>query len=137
MAVYKCLLSTTSACNCKGKPIQLNLCMETHDDSVDPGLASFLYTVLLNSPHSCTLALQNAATSSIDSIEQVAFQMSSFAGYHGNSEAFTNQLIRCHALVLDRELCVRVNTIPAYMEVNRMVGCVCTCTAIQLCTYVS
>ena len=75
-------------------------------------------------PLSHALALQNAATSCVDNLEQVAFQMSSFAGYHGNSEAFTNQLIRCHALVLEQELCVRVNTIPAYMEINRMVSCI-------------
>ena len=85
------------------------------------------------------LALQNAATPCVDDLEQVAFQMSSFAGYHGNSEAFTNQLIRCHALVLEQELCVRVNTIPAYMEINRMVSwvvcsiAVCTCKYLYVC----
>lgn len=71
-----------------------------------------------------SLALYAAASSCVDESEQLVYEMSSFAGYHGNSQVFTNQLIRCHALVVGEagEVCVRANTLPSYTEVNRLVS---------------
>ncbi len=68
-------------------------------------------------------ALQSVATSCVDELEQLAYQRSSFAGLPSTKGyAFTEQLIRCHAVVVDSHLCIRVNTLPAYVEANRMVS---------------
>ena len=48
--------------------------------------------------------------------------MSSFSGIHSESNAFTSQLVNCHAMVSEGHLCARVNTVPAYLEINRVVG---------------
>ena len=68
--------------------------------------------------------IQSAAQASLDTLEQQIYSMSSFSGVHRESDAFTCQLVNCHAVVNDsEELCTRVNTVPAYLDINRMVSC--------------
>ena len=71
------------------------------------------------------VAIQVHASSCVDDTEQLALQLSSFAGYSGESEALTQQLVLCHALEVTGQLCLRVNSIPSYMEGNRVVGIRC------------
>ena len=53
-----------------------------------------------------------------DRIEQLALQnSSSLASYQ-----HLQQIVRCHSLTVSGELCMRVNTVPLYMEANRLVG---------------
>ena len=66
-------------------------------------------------------AMRTAALSCIDSLEELALTMSSYSGLRGRKDAMTNQLVRCHAVLVQHELCTRVNTVPAFVEVNRMV----------------
>ena len=66
-------------------------------------------------------ALQVHASSCVDVTEQLALQLSSFAGYSGQSETLTAPLLACHALEVCEQLCVRVNSIASYMDVNRLV----------------
>ena len=66
-------------------------------------------------------ALQVHASSCVDVTEQLALQLSSFAGYSGRSETLTAPLLACHALEVCEQLCVRVNSIASYMDVNRLV----------------
>ena len=67
-------------------------------------------------------ALQLHASSCVDVTEQLALQLSSFAGYSGHSEALTVPLLACHALEVCDQLCLRVNSITSYMDVNRLVS---------------
>lgn len=61
--------------------------------------------------------------SCVDDLEQLAYKMSSFAGLpSAQGCSFTEKLIRCYAVVVDSHICVRVNTLPAYVEANRMVS---------------
>lgn len=66
-------------------------------------------------------ALQVHASSCVDVTEQLALQLSSFAGYSGQSETLTAPLLACHALEVCEQLCLRVNSIASYMDVNRLV----------------
>ena len=66
--------------------------------------------------------IQSTAQGSLDILEQQIYSMSSFSGVHRESVAFTSQLVNCHAVVTDSELCARVNTVPAYLDINRMVS---------------
>lgn len=62
------------------------------------------------------------AQGSLDQLEQQIYSMSSFSGVHSDSDAFTSKLVSCHAVVSDSgELCARVNTIPDYLDINRVV----------------
>ena len=65
--------------------------------------------------------MQSSAKGSLDDIEQQIYSMSSFSGVHSESESFTSQVVNCHAVVCEGELCARVNTVPAYLEINRLV----------------
>ncbi len=68
-------------------------------------------------------ALQSVAMSCVDELEQLAYKMSSFAGLPPTGGySFTEKLIRCHAVVVDSHFCVRVNTLPTYVDVNKMVS---------------
>jgi translation initiation factor eIF-2B subunit gamma len=67
-------------------------------------------------------ALQLHASSCVDVTEQLALQLSSFAGYSGHSEALTVPLLACHALEVCDQLCLRVNSITSYMDVNRLLS---------------
>ena len=60
----------------------------------------------------------------MDSLEQQAYGLSSFAGYSGGSDPLTQDLIRCHALIVDQGITTRVNTLSTFTEANRMVGVV-------------
>lgn len=51
-------------------------------------------------------------------MEELAYTMSSFAGLGREGES---QLVSCHALVVQDKLCTRINNVPAYMDINRMV----------------
>lgn len=73
------------------------------------------------------LALQMHAGSCVDKTEQLALQMSSFAGYSGHSETLTVPLLACHALEVSGQLCLRVNSISSYIEANRVVRVVLRC----------
>ena len=55
-------------------------------------------------------------------LEQQIYSLSSFSGGHHESDAFTTQLVNCHAVLSDSELCARVNTVPGYLDINRMVS---------------
>ena len=55
-------------------------------------------------------------------LEQQIYSLSSFSGGHCESDAFTTQLVNCHAVLSDSELCARVNTVPGYLDINRMVS---------------
>ena len=66
--------------------------------------------------------MQSTAQGSLDELQQQIFSMSSFSGVQSESDAFTSQLVNCHAVVSESgELCARVNTVPAYLEINRVV----------------
>ena len=65
--------------------------------------------------------MQSSAKVSLDEIEQQIYSMSSFSGVHSESESFTSHVVNCHAVVSEGELCARVNTVPAYLEINRLV----------------
>ena len=67
------------------------------------------------------VALQMHAGSCADQTEQLALQMSSFAGYKGQSDGLMKPLLTCYALEVSEQLCLRVNSIASYMEVNRLV----------------
>ena len=64
--------------------------------------------------------MQLAAQGSLDELEQQIYSMSSYS----ESYALTSQLVNCHAVIADGELhtCARVNTVPSYLEVNRVVS---------------
>ena len=80
------------------------------------------------------------ASSAVEALHHKAYEMSSFTGVHGNSRALRQQLIRCHALVVQEQgqgegagqgegegeaagvLCMRINTLAAYAEASRAVG---------------
>ena len=57
----------------------------------------------------------------MDATEQLALQLSSFAGYKGQSESLASSLVTCHALEVSGQLCMRVNSIASFMEGNRLV----------------
>lgn len=61
------------------------------------------------------------ASSCVDKTEQLALQLSSFAGYNGESEGLMRPLLSCYALEVSDQLCMRVNTIASYIEANRKV----------------
>lgn len=69
----------------------------------------------------CTAALQMHSGSCVDETEQLALQLSSFAGYSGCSDALTEPLLACHALEVSGQLCLRVNSISSYMEAHKVV----------------
>ena len=90
-------------------------------------LCACYFSLMTNSPlpllpPSSISDIQCAAQSSLDMLEQQIYSMSSFSGVHRESDAFTSQLVNCHAVLSDSELCARVNTVPAYLDVNRMVS---------------
>ena len=53
-----------------------------------------------------------------DRIEQLALQNSSSLVSYQHLE----QIVRCHSQTVSGELCMRVNTVPLYIEANRLVG---------------
>ena len=67
------------------------------------------------------LALQTHATSCLDDTEQLALSLSSFAGYQGTSAGLLSPFLLCHALEVSDQLCLRVNSVPSFMEANRLV----------------
>ena len=79
-------------------------------------------------------ALQTHAWSCVDKTEQQALQLSSFAGYSGLSEALTLPLLACHALEVSGQLCLRVNSVPSFMEANRLVRRVWSAALPGMCT---
>ena len=79
-------------------------------------------TESLSECHVCPSALQAHASSCVDKTEQLALELSSFAGCPGESEALTKPLILCHALKVAGQLCLRVNSISSYMAANKKVG---------------
>lgn len=68
------------------------------------------------------LALQAHASSCVDETEELALSLSSFAGYLGTSTGFQSSFLSCHALEVSDQLCLRVNSIPSFMEANRLVN---------------
>lgn len=70
-------------------------------------------------------ALQVHASACVDKTEQLALQLSSFAGYKGQSEGLLRPHLSCYALEASDQLCMRVNTISNYMEANRLVRLLC------------
>lgn len=68
----------------------------------------------------CTLllvnlsAMQAAASPYIDGMQEKAYKMSSCA----NSE--WQEVMRCHACVVENQLCTRVNTLQSFQEANRL-----------------
>ena len=64
-----------------------------------------------------TQAMQSAAGAYTDEVEEKAYRMSSHAG----SEQWGCETIRCHAFVVEDQLCTRVNTIQAFQEANRLI----------------
>ena len=79
-------------------------------------------------------ALQRAALSCVDSLELRSYEFSSFSGHLGGSKEFKEDLIRCHALLVRSEFTIRVNTLPSFMEANRMVGAAFQCNTLLLTT---
>ena len=63
-------------------------------------------------------ALQDLQSSSHNEIEQLALSYSSCP----LNSSLPKHSLNCHALVVDNVTCMRVNTIPLYMEANRMVS---------------
>lgn len=61
--------------------------------------------------------MQAAANAYQDKVQEKAFKMSSC----NNDEDWWYQTMRCHAYVADSPLCVRVNTISAFQEANRLI----------------
>lgn len=72
--------------------------------------------------HFLCIAFQSHAKLDVDTTEQLALQLSSFAGYKGHSEGLTTSLVTCHALEVTEQLCLRVNSIASFMESNRLVS---------------
>lgn len=64
------------------------------------------------------LELQQLALYNQDSIDQLALRYSSYP--FGTTP--TTHPIQCHAHTITEGLCMRVNTIPLYMEANRIVS---------------
>ena len=64
------------------------------------------------------LGLRELSIATSDPIEQLAFSHSTCP----SGTALPVHSVRCHALTVSKELCMRVNTIPLYIEANRMVG---------------
>jgi translation initiation factor eIF-2B subunit gamma len=69
-----------------------------------------------------TEALQMHSIACVDKMEQLALQLSSFAGFKGTSASLTAPSLVCHALVVSEQLCMRVNSIPSFMEANRQLS---------------
>lgn len=64
------------------------------------------------------LDLKQLAISSKDSIHLLAHSYSSYpVGTTPNTHS-----VQCHAHIINGELCMRVNTVPLYMEANRIVS---------------
>ena len=61
------------------------------------------------------------ASSSLDKTEQLALELSSFAGYDGTTIGVCSPFLLCHALEVSDQLCLRVNSISSFMEANRQV----------------
>ena len=59
--------------------------------------------------------MQSAAELYVDRIQEKGYKMSSCA----HSEQWWTQTMRCHACVIENQLCTRVNTIHAFQEANR------------------
>ena len=76
------------------------------------------------SPNAASLCvvLSDCAQSCVDSFEQQAYGMSSFTGLWDLHDNHLERLLHCHALVVKDQLCLRVNTLPLYMEANRLVS---------------
>lgn len=62
--------------------------------------------------------MQSAAELYIDKIQEKGYKMSSCA----HSEQWWTQTMRCHACVIENQLCTRVNTIHAFQEANRLLS---------------
>ncbi|XP_061695181.1 translation initiation factor eIF-2B subunit gamma [Syngnathoides biaculeatus] len=57
-----------------------------------------------------------------DPLLQLAQELSCWNDHHGDmSEAYHGGKLRCYVHIMDQGLCFRVNTLAAYMEVNRLV----------------
>lgn len=57
-------------------------------------------------------AMDNAAAAYADEMQEKAYRMSSCGKWH--------ETMRCHACVIENQLCTRVNTIPSFQEANRL-----------------
>ena len=62
--------------------------------------------------------LRELSKATSDRIESLAFSHSTCP----SGTTLPDDSVRCHALSVSKELCMRVNTIPLYIEANRMVG---------------
>lgn len=60
--------------------------------------------------------MQDAASVYIDGMQEKAYKMSSCS----NSEHWWQETMRCHACVVESQLCTRVNTVHSFQEVNRL-----------------
>ena len=76
------------------------------------------FGVIHFSPPLNHLAMKSAAKASLNDMEQLAYQMSSYAGLKSEVDS---RLVSCHAVVVEDKLCTRINTVPAYMDINRLV----------------
>jgi translation initiation factor eIF-2B subunit gamma len=56
----------------------------------------------------------------VDETEQLALALSSFAGYQG--AGLHSPFLLCYALEVSDQLCLRVNSIPSFMEANRVLS---------------
>lgn len=61
-------------------------------------------------------AIQKVVKACADTFEDKAYRISSCA----NSEQWAHESIRCHALIVENQLCTRSNTIQSYQEINRL-----------------
>ena len=64
------------------------------------------------------LGLRELVKSNLDEIEKLAISYSTCP----LGTSLPDSSLRCHALTVENTLCMRVNTVPLYMEANRMVG---------------
>lgn len=60
--------------------------------------------------------MQTAASAYVDGMQEKAYEMSSCA----NSEHWWQEIMRCHACVVENQLCIRVNTPQTFQEANRL-----------------
>lgn len=61
-------------------------------------------------------AMQAIANAYSDEVLEKAYKMSSCA----NSDQRWQETMRCHAFVLENQLCTRVNTVQSFQEANRL-----------------
>lgn len=77
-------------------------------------------TVIL--PPWTLLLLENHFSSGDGDLHQLALAKSCWNDHRGDmSDAYHGASLRCYVHVMEQGLCYRVNTLPAYIEANRLV----------------